>query len=492
MVRLSDIMEKYTSSPGLGLLIYGYLGDKYKDEEKEEGVMDGLCPQRILLNDDWLQGIQTVEIEPAEAPFTSYAYYPPEFIRRKVWTTSCTVFALCAIIYRLTTGELPYVGDVPEELLATPKGLNFLAKERLNGLDLEKVPSKMRKFLSTGLMLQRSRRYQSLGESEKAFSDMCDNEDLLNMPDPKATEVVVPAVGFNRLFTEKNDTSDFTLEVLHNVEGGLNQIVGLEEQKNAVASIVAMRHNPERAAEYKLTLNGLLLYGPPGVGKSYFAKMLGAEIGGNIAYANAQSIASSWVHGTQKLICELFKQAALNAPITLILNEAESMMQSRANPENAKVSEETNAFLSEIDTCAERGIFLICTSNYPQLMDSSILRSGRFDKKLYIPLPDEQTRLGLFKMYLHDRPIEANIDYAELSKLTSGGYVSSDICTICNAAAEEAFLNNKLITQDLLEQVIYKSSPSVNKNEIRTYEEARKYIEPAAKYTPYINQIGFR
>ena len=156
------------------------------------------------------------------------------------------------------------------------------------------------------------------------------------------------------------------------------------------------------------------------------------------------------------------------------------------------MAEDTNAFLTELNTCAERGIFVIGTTNRPQFMDSAVLRSGRFDKKFYVPLPDEQTRSLIFHNYLHDRPIDAHIDYQQLGKLTASGYISSDIRQISDEVATRAFNEDAVITQDLIEQVIRDGGPSVSKNELRSYEESKRYIEPAAKCGSYINQIGFR
>ena len=157
-----------------------------------------------------------------------------------------------------------------------------------------------------------------------------------------------------------------------------------------------------------------------------------------------------------------------------------------------KTAEDTNAFLSEMNNCGERGIFLIGTTNRPQFMDSAILRSGRFDKRVYVPLPDEQTRKEIFHVYLAGRPIDKHIDCQRLSRLTSGGYISSDICQICDEAAARAFHEDAIITQQLLEQVIREGGPSVNKTELKTYEESRKHIDPAIRHTASLNQIGFR
>ncbi len=277
-------------------------------------------------------------------------------------------------------------------------------------------------------------------------------------------------------------------------EGSLDDLVGLHELKRYLRNGVwAILKNPEKAQKYKLTIpNGLLLYGPLGCGKTAVAKKFAAECRMNYAIINAQDIASTLIHGTQRLVRQLFTQAALYAPIILIFDEIETMVPNRNNPDNVKVAEDTNAFLSELNTCAERGIFVVDTTNRPQFMDSAILRSGRFDKKVYVPLPDEETRTNIFRCYLHGRPLSERIDYQQVSRLTASGYISSDIRQICDEVASRAFCEDAIITQELIEQVIRDGGPSVSKNELRTYEEARKYLEPAAKYSPYINQIGFR
>ena len=250
---------------------------------------------------------------------------------------------------------------------------------------------------------------------------------------------------------------------------------------------------PEKARKYKLAIpNGILLYGPPGCGKTTIAQKFAAECQMNYAIVNAQDIASTFIHGTQRLVKQLFLQAEQNAPIVLILDEIETMGPNRNDPSMAKMAEDTNAFLSEMNNCGERGIFLIGTTNRPQFMDSAILRSGRFDKRVYVPLPDEQTRKEIFHAYLAGRPIDKNVDCQRLSRLTLGGYISSDIRQICDEAAARAFHEDAIITQQLLEQVIREGGPSVNKNELKTYEESRKHIDPAIRHTASLNQIGFR
>ena len=288
--------------------------------------------------------------------------------------------------------------------------------------------------------------------------------------------------------------TEFFLPVQKDTEGNMDDLVGLHNLKQCLRTgVLAIMKNPEKARKYQLTIpNGMLLYGPPGCGKTTIAKKFAAECGINYAIINAQDIASTFVHGTQRLVKQLFQQAKLNAPIILILDEIETMVPNRNDPSMTKMAEDTNAFLSEMNNCSEHGIFIIGTTNRPQFMDSAILRSGRFDKRIYLPLPDKQTRTFLFRTYLEKRPIEENINYQYLSELTSGGYISSDIRQICDEATNKAFNDDALITQELLEQVIREGGPSINPKELKTYEEAKKYIDPASYSPTNMNQIGFR
>ena len=490
MIHLSDIIENEPCIPdGFGLIVFGELAQEVVERIREENnFLEGLCPERILLNEDWFIGLTDIKIEPAKAPHTSYAYYPNEYIQGKPWTPSCTSFAIFTIAYKLLTGKLPYIGKIPGELLSSKEGLNYIKRSRKeNMLDLSDIPPTFAEFFTKGLARRKKDRYNAIGDTADEFRQLCDKVDKSEIVDSKPED-------FSLFQPSLTITSDFTLDVHVAKEGGLDDLAGLYDLKQYLRDgVLAILKNPEKAKKYKLTIpNGLLLYGPPGCGKTAVAKKFAAECRMNYAIINSQDIASTLVHGTQRIVGQLFKQAAVYAPIILIFDEIETMVPNRNNPDNIKVAEDTNAFLSELNTCAERSIFVIGTTNRPQFMDSAILRSGRFDKKFYVPLPDEETRTLIFQNYLHDRPIDELIDYQQLGKLTTSGYISSDIRQICDEAATRAFNEDAIITQDLIEQVIHDGHPTVPKNELRSYEDSRRYIEPAAKYNTSSYQIGFR
>lgn len=495
MVRLIEYMDRATHIPGFGLVFFGALAQNYLEEtDAENALLEGLCPERVVMNDDWYDELTDARVEPSNGPHTAYAYYPPEYLRGKKWDKACSSFALFAISYRLMTGQLPYIGNAPEELLASNEGLKFIQKKRKENhdLDVSRIPPTFRDFYKKGLALRKKDRYQAIGDTADDFSELAESfrksDDLKSADDSDD-----PSLDFYKLLSQKSST-DFTLDIQHPADGSLDDLVGLHDLKRYLRNnVLAVLRNPEKAKRYNISIpNGLLLYGPPGCGKTAIAQKFAAEANMNFAVVNAPDIASTLVHGTQRIIKQLFDQAALFAPIVLILDEVETMVPNRNHPDNVKVAEDTNAFLSELNDCGQRGIFVIATTNRPHFMDSAVLRSGRFDKKIFVPLPDEQTRTEIFQCYLKDRPLEEHIDYSALGKLTSSGYISSDIRQICNDVAIQAFNDDAIITQALIEKVIHDGGPSVSRNELRTYEDAQRYIDPAAKNTTFINQIGFR
>lgn len=499
MVRLSDLLEDNVNMPPrLGLYIFSLVASQCLEEtEVENKYLEGLCPERLLLNDDWYDDLTEVTIAPAKHIPQAFAYYPPEYLNGHIWDKTCTSFALFAISYRVLTGELPYLGNIPEELLSSEEGKRYINRKRKDffWVDVAHIPASFRGFYAKGLSLRRKDRYKAIGDTCEEFfllahyinqsdfenSNVCDNSD------------VSTSLDFYKDISQ-NSSAVFTLNVQTPGKGGFDDLVGLNDLKKYVRNnVLAVLRNPEKAKKYNISLpNGLLLYGPPGCGKTAFARAVAEEAKMAYAIVNAQDIASTFVHGTQSMVKQMFKQAESFAPIILILDEIETMVPNRNNPDNVKIAEDTNAFLSELNDCGKRGIFVIATTNRPQFMDSACLRSGRFDKRVYVPLPDEQVRTEIFHAYLKNRPIDNHIDYSALSKLTSSGYISSDIRQICNDVAIKAFNDDTIITQGLIEEVIQDGGPSVSKYELRTYEEARKYMEPETKYAHNINKIGFR
>ena len=230
---------------------------------------------------------------------------------------------------------------------------------------------------------------------------------------------------------------------------GMNEIKSIMQKK-----IINILKDPEKAERFKIQIpNGMLLYGPPGCGKSFIAEKFAEEAGYNYVFIKSSDLASIYVHGSQEKIGALFDEARKNAPTILNFDEFEALVPNRSKINNSSESGEVNEFLSQMNNCGKDRIFVIASSNRPDLIDPAILRKGRMDKIIYIPVPDKEARQGIFEIHMKDRPASNDIDYTRLADMTEN-FVASDIAYIVNDAATRAFEDDIEITQSLLEEVI--------------------------------------
>lgn len=282
-----------------------------------------------------------------------------------------------------------------------------------------------------------------------------------------------------------------TIDVSTKQGNGFADVAGMDDIKDLMRKkIINVLQKREQAELYKIQIpNGMLLYGPPGCGKSFIAEKFAEEAGYNYVFVKSSDLASIYVHGSQEKIGNLFDEARKNAPTILNFDEFEALVSNRGNIQNASQSAEVNEFLSQMNNCGKDGVFVIASSNRPDLIDPAILRKGRIDHIIYIPVPDKEAREGMFGLYLKDRPTDGHIDCARLAELTEN-YVASDIAYITNDAATRAFEDDTSITQELLEQVIKENTPSISITEIHKYEDIRKKLEN--KKEPESKRIGFQ
>ena len=271
---------------------------------------------------------------------------------------------------------------------------------------------------------------------------------------------------------------------------GFAALAGMTELKEKFRSdIIDVIREQERARALNITLpNGALLYGPPGCGKTFFAEKLAEEAGCNFILVNCSDIASSFIHGTQKLIAEKFAEAEENKPSIIFFDEIDAMIPKR----NARGSEytktEVNEFLTQLNHCGRKGIIAIGATNRPQDVDEAALRSGRLELKYYLPQPDKETRTVMFGINLNHTSFRGSIDLDKLADMTED-YVSADIERIV-AETKRAAFRKKLdyITMDMLEETIRTTRPSVTKDTIKECEAIRNKFEGRK---PEYQRIGF-
>jgi len=260
--------------------------------------------------------------------------------------------------------------------------------------------------------------------------------------------------------------------------GGFSDVAGLEELKEMInEDIIEVLNDPEGAKEYGISLpNGMLLWGPPGCGKTYFAEKLGEEVGYNFISVKPSDLGSIYVHGGQGQIKELFDKARENAPTIIFFDELDALVPNRSGEMNQSISGEVNEFLTQMSNCSEDGLFVIGATNRPDMIDNAVKRAGRIDKKFYIPRPDFDVRISLFKLHLAKRPLDVGLDYNQLSNQTNY-YVASDIALICNEAAKVAKRGKEKISTSIILEVINRIKPSVDRSELVRYEELNTTIE---------------
>lgn len=244
---------------------------------------------------------------------------------------------------------------------------------------------------------------------------------------------------------------------------GFDAVAGMRDLKIQLTQDVI---NPilqkDKYKKFKLSIpNGILLYGPPGCGKTYIVKKLAEEINFNFIEVKHSDVASTYQHGTVEKIAKVFKEAKQKKPSLLFIDELDGLMPKRDSSMHTHKLEEINEFLTHLNNAGKEDILVVGATNQLELIDDAILRSGRFDKKFFVMPPDFEARKNLFLMYLEGRPIQ-DIDYNLLAKKTDN-YSCSDIEMICNEAARLAVFNDiNFITTEIILDVIENTQSSIN------------------------------
>jgi transitional endoplasmic reticulum ATPase len=256
---------------------------------------------------------------------------------------------------------------------------------------------------------------------------------------------------------------------------GFDSVGGMKKLKLLLINdVIEPLINPEKYKKFKLSIpNGILLYGPPGCGKTFIVQKLAEELNYNFIELRPSLVATSYVHGAVNNIAKVFEMAKLQSPSIVFIDEIEGLVPKREDlSSNADIKkEEINEFLIQLNNAGQNKILVVGATNRPHMIDSAILRSGRMDKIIYMPPPDFEARTEMFKIFLSGRPYVKNINFEKLSKMT-GNYVGSDLELIVTESARMAVVEDKeMINEKMLEKAIRKFSPSISIEDIKYYDK---------------------
>ena len=436
--------------------------------KREKPVLTGFEQTRTIHNSN-----QSVSIKGL-----SFFHSAPELLNG-VFIPQSDLFSVGALLHHLLFGVAPWYNEnVLNQPISKAKGLIEQAREKKLNFDFaneDEIDDQLKYTLAKALSIDIENRFQTAEDFSKALK----REVMLEKQEVEKT--------FSKPVEKKEKKKG----------SGFDQIAGMEELKAILQEeVIDVLNNPEEFTEYGIPLlNGILLYGPPGCGKTFIAEKFSEEVGFNFISKKPSELGSIYVHGAQQEIGKLFKEAVENAPTIIFIDEFDALVPSREGDLQHSYASEVNEFLTQMNNCGERGIFIVAATNRPDKIDSAVLRAGRLDKAIYLPPPDKSAREAMFKLYLKKRPVDLAVDYEKLALLTEN-YVSSDIkIKMCDEASKRAKKIKSRITMKILEDVIKECRPSVTLTEIKKYEalkqkwdNEKQNIEMKNERTP----IGFK
>lgn len=395
-----------------------------------------------------------------------------------VHLTQSDLYSVGVMIYQLLYGELPWFIDISR---TEGDAVETILEERKKPLciperDIFELDDQFINCIIKALGYDAEDRFQSAKEFIQAIDGEINIEHLDTRKKKKSDNA-----------EEKSTNTRFSQKI---TGPGFSAIAGMDELKNAmIEEVIAPLHNPEEYRRYGITIpNGMLLYGPPGCGKTFFAKHFAEEIGFNFMQVTPATLKSKWVNATQENIAAMFKEAEDNAPTIIFIDELDDLLKDRSMDNDQGMSG-INEFLAQMDRTGEKGIFIIGATNRPDILDPAVLRAGRLEKKYYIGVPDQAAREALFKLYLENRPYDFGIDYSILANMTDN-YVSADIQLIVNDAARTALKTGSKITMQLLKAAIHNVKQSLTDSDLKKYENIKAKMN-GDKTTPDRPHIGF-
>jgi len=285
-----------------------------------------------------------------------------------------------------------------------------------------------------------------------------------NTQQPPQQVQVQMDTGIEKDFVIRPTTSNVTFD----------DVAGISEVKEELIEIVDFLKNPDKYRAFGIELpKGVLLVGPPGVGKTLIAKALAGEAGVPFFYQSGSSFVQMYVGVGAKRVRDLFAKAKATAPSIIFIDEIDAIGKSRGNLRNDEREATLNQLLTEMDGFeGSSGVIVIGATNKVELLDEALLRPGRFDRRIYVELPGLNDRIEILKVHLKNKPFKGNLE--NIAKMTVG-FSGAALASLVNEASIYALKQGKYFVE---EEDFYavKDKVLVGKKRLQTYNPKEKEI----------------
>ena len=392
----------------------------------------------------------------ADEDLMPYFRAPETF--RSVYTVKSDIFSTGALLYFLLFGKSPWE-DMDLRLLNGDKKkiADAVKKARKQDLILEtdevKLPDYMKAILLKAMAKKPEDRFGSAAE----FA-----QDMMQQVMPELAKRMEEDEPNTQQEVEQGQDNKAPIITFKKGSGsGFDNVTGRDELKEQLRKEVLFAlQNPEKAKLYKLpAINGVLLYGPPGCGKSLVLESFAEELGFNYTIIKGVEMGHIYQQGVLDNLQRVFDAAEIKAPFVLCFDELEFIAPNpNGEGEEGNITPQITAFFGMLNECSKKGILVVATTNRPDLIDQNIMRVGCFDRVFFVPQPDFEARKDIFMDHLKDRPCE-ELDYDELAKI-SDDFNAGDITEAVNEAAMTAAYNDVPISQKILVDVLKYKNPT--------------------------------
>ncbi len=264
-----------------------------------------------------------------------------------------------------------------------------------------------------------------------------------------------------------------------------NDIGGLNDVKQELIEAVEwpLKHKDAFERLGVRPPKGVLLYGPPGTGKTLLAKAVANESEANFISVKGPEVLSKWINETPKLIRDIFKKARQASPCIIFIDEIDSITARRDSPNAAKTGmSAVETLLTEMDGLEMlNDVIVVAATNRPDIVDTALLRPGRFDRIVLVGVPDLESRKKIFEVHTKNMPLASDVKIVELVNLTEG-YVGADIESVCREAAILALRKDikvDKIKMEFFREALDKVGASVNKDIEDAYKELKNQFSRA-------------